>query len=323
MGGFFCWLPIILRSEFLMSPDPLSPSDRKLAALGHLSILLPGLGLLAPLILWAVGRERSEELRFQILQAGALQVLQPLAALLATLILVLVELGILLAHGLVESLRRGDAGQANALLWPNAIYAGGLYALVGLVFIVFGVLAAAACWQGKAYRYPWLGDKLAAYLNLLPGQAREHEQNWLAGLCHLGLFAGLSGLIGCFVVSAACRKDEDSFLRFQSLQAGIYQIVGLVVGFLTWGIAALLIGLSGASLALASGEFSGLPGLITAVLGLLALLCAGVYALAVPVYQTLPVVAAVRFLQERDYLYPIIGTWLSKRSTILYVRRMK
>ena len=290
----------------MVTLNDLPPSDRTLAALGHLSILLPGLGLLGPLILWIMGRQRSHELRLQLIQAGLLQTLQPLAALLAGLVVAVTGFAILLINGLVADLRLGGAGQLWPLFGPTVIAAAGAYCLVGLGFVLFGLIAAFTCWRGSAYRYPWMGLRLVVYLD----EYKSHEQNALAALCHLGLYAGLAGLIGSLLVWITSPKEERR-LHFQSLQAGMYQIIGLVAGLVSWAVVSLLVAASGFSLALSQGEFSGLNGLGTAIMGLLALLCAGGFVLAVPVYQTLPILAAVRIGRDREYLYPFLGKIIS------------
>ncbi len=301
-----------------MNSDSLPSTDRSLAFLGHLSILLPGLGLLAPLILWTIGHRRSGGLRFQLLQAAALQVIQPVAALLAGLILAIVELVWLLVDGQLRAFPGGEPRSLTGLLGPYLLYIAGLYLLVSLAFVGLGIAAGVACRQGRSYRYPWLGNRLAAYLDAQPD---EHEQNCLASLCHLGLFNGLSGLAGCILVWNVSRKDEDAFLRFQAQQAALYQAAGLVVELLATISVAWLLAMGGVTLALNRGEFGGAAGLATAIFGLLALLCAFVIILAVPVFQTLPIVATARFLCGRDYLYPFLGKWLSKRSHLFYIRR--
>jgi uncharacterized protein len=46
-----------------------SKEERLMALLSHLSIFIPNIGILAPLIIWVTNKEKSNFVRFNALQA--------------------------------------------------------------------------------------------------------------------------------------------------------------------------------------------------------------------------------------------------------------
>src|SRR5512147_3094320 len=55
--------------------DALTPNqdERVMAALSHVSALLPMIGVIAPIVIWATQKEKSQYVAFQALQAIAYQ----------------------------------------------------------------------------------------------------------------------------------------------------------------------------------------------------------------------------------------------------------
>ena len=290
--------------------EPLAGTDRTLAALGHIAILLPGLGLLVPVMVWTTARQRSPGLRFQLMQAAGAQVILPVVSLLASLIVLILTLLAALVVGLVLRGQGAGVESALALLGIVRIVAAVLIFLIHAVFLGLGLAAAIICLTGKTFRYPFLGTWLEQFLSRPEG---EREQTWLAAVCHAGIFAGLGGLISALVVWIS-HKERGQPLAFQSLQAAVYQALGLAAGLILGTGLALLAGISAAGLIRSGSEFSGLAGLLTASSAFLALVCLGLLVLILPFYQTLPLVAAYRLLNGREYNYPLLGSWLRSRA---------
>ena len=59
--------------------SPPNQNDKIMAALAHISALLPFMGVIAPIIIWATQRDKSEYVAFQALQAVVYQLLMILA----------------------------------------------------------------------------------------------------------------------------------------------------------------------------------------------------------------------------------------------------
>jgi len=56
-----------------------SQNDKIMAALAHISALLPLMGIIAPIVIWVTQKDKSEYVAFQALQAVAYQLLMILA----------------------------------------------------------------------------------------------------------------------------------------------------------------------------------------------------------------------------------------------------
>lgn len=127
-----------------------------MAALAHF------FGLVIALIVWATQKDKSAYVRFQALQAmvfDLIWVVFSVGAVFCTLALSIV----LFFVGAFASATRLDPGFANALFSaPYLVWILLFPCLIGTVvlrlFVVFQVL------QGRAFRYPWLGKKIVAFV---------------------------------------------------------------------------------------------------------------------------------------------------------------
>ena len=144
------------------------------------------------------------------------------------------------------------------------------------------------------------------------------ENQWMAALCH---FSGLFLFLGMAVPLATLlsEKERSSKLRFQALQALVYQAAGFVLymvftgfvslayfgTFIPWAVSA------GSVNAQVGSYFSLLAIFFASRLAVLAL----VSIIAVPAYIILALVGGWQILKGNDYRYPLIGTWLHKRIT--------
>jgi len=149
-------------TEQLTSPDP-TQNDKIMAALAHISALLPLMGVIAPIIIWATQKDKSEFVAFQALQAIAYQLLMILAWFVGMGCYMLSFFSTFLAIPISE-----HSGTPDSPLFmlgffiPFIIF--GLIFLGGAIFIVYGVAGAVMTFQGKNFRYIILGKRLENYL---------------------------------------------------------------------------------------------------------------------------------------------------------------
>jgi len=149
-------------TEQLTSPDP-TQNDKIMAALAHISALLPLMGVIAPIIIWATQKDKSEFVAFQALQAIAYQLLMILAWFVGMGCYMLSFFSMFLAIPISE-----HSGTPDSPLFmlgffiPFIIF--GLIFLGGALFIIYGVVGAVMTFQGKNFRYVILGKRLENYL---------------------------------------------------------------------------------------------------------------------------------------------------------------
>lgn len=146
------------------APSALNPTsdERIMAALAHLSAILPMWGILAPIVIWLTQREKSRWAAFQALQAIAFQI----AMILIYIVGFACYMGsffALMIGGVLGSQVNGIEpvfGLSFAL--PFLV----LFSLMGatLLSIIYGIAGAVLTFQGKDFRYVVIGRRLEDYL---------------------------------------------------------------------------------------------------------------------------------------------------------------
>jgi uncharacterized Tic20 family protein len=147
-------------------PTSLVPSqnDKIMAALAHVSAILPLMGVIAPIVIWATQKDKSEFVAFQALQAIAYQLLMILGWF--------VGMGCYMLSFFSTFLTIPFSGSGSAptgspffmlgFLIPFIIL--GLIFCGGALFILYGLVGAIMTFQGKNFRYIIIGHRLASYL---------------------------------------------------------------------------------------------------------------------------------------------------------------
>ncbi|HQF61578.1 MAG TPA: DUF4870 domain-containing protein [Anaerolineaceae bacterium] len=291
------------------SISPPTSRDRALSALAHAGVLIPGFGLLAPLLVWRSERDQQRETAFQALQALGWQVLQVFFVQVTALILGLIYIFIVMVSGPIGL----AADKVGGLTTTGAVVL--VLAVMGLavVYALIGLLGAVLCLTGRSFRYPWLGPKLAGYLLVSPDITTlhpVHADRWLAALGHWGIFIPIMGLFTP-LMAWLTQPDASPWLKNQSIQTVIYQTIGLVLGGLLQVLVSfLMIPLTMIiPLALAQSDASGDFPVFIAIIGLLVLIVFAILALLVPLYSLLGFIGGIRVLQGKDFNYPLLGRW--------------
>ena len=141
-------------------------SDKIMVALAHVSALLPFMGVIAPIVIWATQKDKSEFVAFQALQAVAYQLLMILAWFVGMGCYMLSFFSMFLTFPLTGSSSDVDPTASPifmvVFLIPFIIF--GAIFIGGAAFIIYGLVGAISTFQGKDFRYLLIGNRLANYL---------------------------------------------------------------------------------------------------------------------------------------------------------------
>lgn len=153
-----------------VNTSPLSTQDERIiAALAHVSVLVPMIGMIAPITIWVTQRERSRYVRFQALQAVAFQ--------LTFILLWVIGIGcymtffflMFFSSFILPGVFQGtDATPVvGALLGGMFLVPFSIIILMIVMFftmMIYGIVAAILTFQGKEFRYVIVGRWVERYL---------------------------------------------------------------------------------------------------------------------------------------------------------------
>ena len=293
-------------------------SDEKvLAALAHASVFFSFLGPIGATIVWVVQRSKSRYVRYHALQAMGYQVLTFWAWLINIFIVVFGVLGISVVITLAASESSTFPPEAMFIIQPVVMLI--VFGMWGIMFLL-GFIGAVFCLLGKEFRYPiigaWLQRKILHEQN--EEEAEKWEDYWVGGVCHATAILQILGMITPFIVWFS-QKDRSARLKFQSLQAVLYQlittaayVVSYVGLFLFYIIFIAMIVIGGVSTA-PGQEVSPIFGVFFILFMAVFMLVWLVWMVLYPAYFILAGIATIRTMRGHDFKYPIMGNILLKR----------
>jgi uncharacterized Tic20 family protein len=142
-------------------PHPPTQDERIMAALAHVAVLLPLMGVIAPILIWATQREKSSYVAFQSLQALAYQLIMILAFFVGMACYMASFFGMFLFIPFSSS---GGSAQPPGWLFVFPLLIFGAIFVGGAIFMLYGLIGAAMTLQGKHFRYVFLGHTVERYL---------------------------------------------------------------------------------------------------------------------------------------------------------------
>jgi uncharacterized Tic20 family protein len=303
-----------------MNTSPAS-DEKIIAALAHGSVLFAFLGPIVPVIVWASQRKKSKYVCFHALQAMGYQAL--MFWLWIVVMILIIALSIFLAFPLSVFITENSHDAMFAPFVIQMFIFISIFGLMGLFFLT-GIIGAVYCLLGRDFRYPFLGKRLERYLSYTPDLESQidetKEDNWVAGICHATAALQLWGAITPLIVWFS-QKERSARLRFQAMQAFVYQLTALVAYMA--GMALYMFSFFGmvfiplAGAALNGGKEIPAPAgiLMLVFLGLIMIFWL-IFMLLLPVYYLLAGFASIRVIQGRPFRYPIPGKVLEKRMQI-------
>jgi len=157
--------------------DALTPNqdERVMAALSHVSALLPMIGVIAPIVIWATQKEKSQYVAFQSLQAVAYQLSMVAAWFIGMGCYMCSIISLPLSSVLASSLGRSD--NVNPLFGlgfaiPFLVF--GLIFVGGFLFVIYGIIGTVMTFQGKPFRYVLIGKRVEKFMQ--PNQVEVTNQ---------------------------------------------------------------------------------------------------------------------------------------------------
>jgi uncharacterized Tic20 family protein len=314
-----------------LKPVPLPPMDARIAsALAHASILLPGIGIFVPLILWSYRKKYSHFVRNQTVQALIFQLLQWIWIQLITLIVFLVifvYVSILTASQLTPEIY--SSRMQTAIIVSSIVTA-----ICWFIYLFFGVIGAVACLSGRNFRYPWLSrwiDRFVSWNQVIssdadqgsephnsvfPVRITDREDQLVAAVSHAAILIPLIGfLVPFFLATMDNEKSQQN--RFQVVQSLIFQLLGQVSNFVLFGCQLVMVFSVGIPIVLMNlgGQFlTNEPVILGIGLIVIFLILLNFFILLItPLLTTLGIIASVQVLRGKIYYYPILGRMLAKR----------
>lgn len=136
-----------------------------MAALAQISILVPLLGVVAPIVIWVTQKDKSRYVAFQSLQAVAFQ--------LSLVFAWFVGMGCYMCSffSMFLAIPLGAASESSQSVNPlfvlpffTPFLVMGLMFLGGFLFILYGIVAAVLTFQGKPFRYVIIGRWVERFL---------------------------------------------------------------------------------------------------------------------------------------------------------------
>lgn len=294
-----------------------SSDEKIMAALVHGSVFLMFLGPIVPVIIWASQRKKSKYVSFHALQGMGYQ-----ALIFWVWMVVIISISILsvLLIPLSSAFMNSSRNAATIPFFFQIPIFVAVFGVMGLSFLT-GIVGAISCLVGHDFRYPFLGKWLERYLSYDPDPETQmvetQEDNWVGGICHATAILQLWGIITPLIVWFS-QKERSARLRFQSMQAFVYQMIAVIAYML--GMAAYMVFFFGMFSTLILGatrgsnsQLQGPPAFVMAIfLGVMLLFWLFIM-IVMPIYYLLAGWAGFRVTRGHHFRYPILGKIIERR----------
>ena len=130
--------------------DNISKEERIMALLSHISIFIPNIGILAPIIIWVTNKEKSDFTRFHALQAIFFQLI------FFILMMLFMFVGVILMLASIPWFDLSPNAEPGIAFFLSMVFMFMFFPL----WIIFGIYAAVASvksYRGKMFKYAIIG----------------------------------------------------------------------------------------------------------------------------------------------------------------------
>jgi uncharacterized Tic20 family protein len=144
------------------APESTLPSqdERIMGALPHISVLIPYIGVIVPILIWVTQKDKSRFVYLQALQAAAYQLALFVATLLGWGCYILSFVLLIPTIALIQPSSEWPVLAVTFI--PFCVL--GLIGLGWLLFLIYGIVAAIQVFQGKDFHYIVIGNQVERFM---------------------------------------------------------------------------------------------------------------------------------------------------------------
>lgn len=128
--------------------EKIKSEEKLMSLLSHLSIIIPNIGVIAPIIIWVTQKDKSKFVRFHAIQAIFFQLL------FFVLIMASIFIGLILMFISLPFITRNPDAVPGALFWTSMGIMN-LYFPLWIIFAIYAIVAGVKSFKGKLFRY-WI-----------------------------------------------------------------------------------------------------------------------------------------------------------------------
>jgi uncharacterized Tic20 family protein len=128
----------------------ISSDEKLMSLLSHLSIIIPNIGVIAPIIIWVTQKDKSKFVRFNAIQSIFFQLF------FFILVILSVFTGVILMLVSTFILTKNPNAAPGTLFWVSMgiVY---LYFPLYIIFVIYAVAAGVKSFKGRIFRYLIIG----------------------------------------------------------------------------------------------------------------------------------------------------------------------
>ena len=130
--------------------EKINSNNKLMSMLSHLSILIPNIGVIAPLVIWITQKDKSKFIRFNAIQAIFFQLV------FFALVMLSIFVGFILMFVSLPSLTANPDAAPGVLFWVSMGIMN-LYFPLWLFFSIYAIVAAVKSFKGRIFRYLIIG----------------------------------------------------------------------------------------------------------------------------------------------------------------------
>ena len=128
----------------------ISKEESLMTLLSHLSVFIPNIGILAPIIIWVTNKEKSDFVRFNALQAIFFQLI------FFILMMLFIFVGIILMLIAIPWFDLSSNAEPGILFFLSMVFMF-MYFPLGIIFGIYAAVASAKSFKGRIFKYAIIG----------------------------------------------------------------------------------------------------------------------------------------------------------------------